>query len=65
MRVGVALPHGVHSGIGLPTWSYLRDLAIQLETLRFDALWVSDHYFTDLKLLGGPPGAGSQLDAMV
>ena len=65
MRVGVALPHSVHSGIGLPAWPYLEDLAIQLETAGFDALWVSDHYFTDPVVLGGPPGAGSQLDAMV
>lgn len=65
MRVGVALPHSEHSGIGLPTWPHLRDLAVQLETRGFDALWVSDHYFTDLELLGGPPGPGSQLDAMV
>lgn len=65
MRVGVALPHGVHSGIGLPSWPHLRDLAVRLEMAGFDALWVSDHYFLDLQLLGGPPGTGSQLDAMV
>jgi alkanesulfonate monooxygenase SsuD/methylene tetrahydromethanopterin reductase-like flavin-dependent oxidoreductase (luciferase family) len=65
MRVGVALPHGVHSGMGLPAWPHLRDLAVTLETVGFDALWVSDHYFQDHQLLGGPPGPGSQLDAMV
>jgi len=65
LRVGVALPHSVHSGIGLPAWPHLRDLAVQLENAGFDALWVSDHYFTDLESLGGPPGPGSQLDAMV
>jgi probable F420-dependent oxidoreductase len=51
--------------MGLRAWPHLRHLAIQLETAGFDALWVSDHYFTDLELSGGPPGAGSQLDAMV
>ncbi len=62
MRIGVALPHGVNSGIGLPGWSQLRDLAVRLETAGFDALWVSDHFFTDLE---GSSGSGSQLDAMV
>jgi alkanesulfonate monooxygenase SsuD/methylene tetrahydromethanopterin reductase-like flavin-dependent oxidoreductase (luciferase family) len=46
-------------------WPQLRDLAVQLETVGFDALWASDHYFTDLELLGGPAEVGSQLDAMV
>lgn len=65
LRVGVALPHSLHSGFGLPAWPELRDLAVQLETSGFESLWVSDHYFTDLAVLGGPPGPGSQLDAMV
>ncbi|MCJ7753487.1 MAG: LLM class flavin-dependent oxidoreductase, partial [Thermoanaerobaculales bacterium] len=64
MQVGVALPHGVHSG-GVPPWPRLRDLAVTLEEVGFDAFWVSDHYFLDLQLLGGPPGTGGQLDAMV
>lgn len=63
--MGVALPHSLHSGIGLPTWRQLRDLAVQLEASGYGALWVSDHYFTDLAALGGPLGRGSQLDAMV
>ena len=65
LRVGVALPHSVYSGVGLPTWPRLRDLAVGLETAGFEALWASDHYFTDPLLFGGPPGPGSQLDAMV
>lgn len=64
MQVGVALPHGLHSG-GVPPWPRLRDLAVTLEKVGFDAFWVSDHYFLDLQLLGGPPGTGGQLDAMV
>lgn len=65
LRVGVALPHGVHSGIGLPPWPDLKELAGQLETAGFGAFWVSDHYYTDLGTLGGSAGPGSQLDAMV
>ena len=65
LRVGVALPHSLHSGIGLPSWTMVRDLAVQLETSGFEALWVSDHYFIDLQRFGGPPGPGGQLDAMV
>lgn len=65
LRVGVALPHTLQSGIGLPSWSQVRDLAVQLETAGFGSLWVSDHFFTDLERFGGPPGRESQLDAMV
>lgn len=65
MRIGVALPHGVHTGQGLFGWPELRDLAVRLETGGFDSLWVSDHYFLDLASFGGPSAIGSQLDAMV
>ncbi len=65
MRVGVALPHGVNGGIDPLDWPQLADLAVRLETAGFDSLWVSDHFFTDLSVLGGPAGAAGQLDAMV
>ena len=65
MRIGVALPHGVHNGRSLLSWAELEDLAVRLETAGFDSLWVSDHYFLDLASIGVPATVGSQLDAMV
>lgn len=65
LRIGVALPHSFRNGVGRASWPELRDLAVELETSGFESLWVSDHYFTDLEHRGGPPGAATQLDAMV
>ncbi len=62
MRIGVALPQRVDSGIGPPGWPRLRDLAVRLETAGYDGLWVSDRSFTDPE---HPSGTGGHLDSMV
>ena len=55
MRVGLALPHYDFS---FPdrrplTWPRLLDAARRAESLGFDSLWISDHFFLDLGRYGG------------
>ncbi len=55
MRVGLALPHYDFS---FPdhrplTWPRLVEAARRAESLGFDSLWISDHFFLDLGRYGG------------
>lgn len=55
MRIGLALPH---YGFSFPadqelTWEGLLDAALRAESLGFDSVWVSDHFFLDLARYGG------------
>jgi probable F420-dependent oxidoreductase len=57
MRIGLALPH---YGFSFPdggevTWPRVLDAARRAETLGFDSVWISDHFFLDLERYGGPP----------
>src|SRR6266567_3583523 len=58
MRVGFALPHYDFSyPDGKPvTWDRLVEAALRAESLGFDSLWISDHFFLDIERYGGPPG---------
>ncbi|HEX2088872.1 MAG TPA: LLM class flavin-dependent oxidoreductase [Actinomycetota bacterium] len=55
MRVGLALPHYDFSfPDGRPlTWPRLLEAARRAESLGFDSLWISDHFFLDLGRYGG------------
>ena len=50
MKVGVILPHGVWDefrGLQAPqAWDHLRRLAIDVEAVGFDSIWISDHFTT-------------------
>jgi probable F420-dependent oxidoreductase len=56
MRIGLALPHYDYSfPDGKPlSWPRLLDAALRAETLGFDSVWISDHFFLDLARYGGP-----------
>jgi probable F420-dependent oxidoreductase len=69
MRIGLALPHYDFSfPDGEPlTWSQLVDAARRAESLGFDSLWISDHFFLDLARYGGsdqPQGTLEPLTAL-
>jgi len=56
MRIGLALPHYDYS---FPdhqrvTWARLLDAARRAEALGFDSVWISDHFFANLRRYGGP-----------
>jgi probable F420-dependent oxidoreductase len=58
MRIGLALPHYDFS---FPdhrpvTWPGVLDAAKRAETLGFDSVWISDHFFLDLERYGGTSG---------
>lgn len=56
MRIGLALPHYDFSfpDPGPVSWARLRDAALRAESLGFDSVWLSDHFFLDLARYGGP-----------
>jgi probable F420-dependent oxidoreductase len=61
MRVGIALPHYERSfpdGRALD-WTALRDAATRAESLGFDSVWISDHFFLDLARYGASGIMGS------
>ena len=44
MKIGVILPLGEDSDLGrAPTWTEIRDLALEAEIAGFDSVWVYDH----------------------
>jgi probable F420-dependent oxidoreductase len=55
MHIGLALPHYDYSfPDGKPlSWDRLVEAAQRAETLGFDSVWVSDHFFLDLARYGG------------
>jgi probable F420-dependent oxidoreductase len=58
MRIGLALPHYDYSfPDGRPlTWPRLLESARRAESLGFDSVWISDHFFADIGRYGGPKG---------
>ncbi|HWC32267.1 MAG TPA: TIGR03560 family F420-dependent LLM class oxidoreductase, partial [Actinomycetota bacterium] len=57
MRIGLALPHYDFSfpDGGPVSWERLADAASRAESLGFDSVWVSDHFFLALTRYGGGP----------
>src|SRR5688572_15369486 len=57
MKIGLGLPHyGFSSPDGAPeSWEALAGTARTAESLGFDSVWVSDHFFLSLRRYGGPP----------
>jgi probable F420-dependent oxidoreductase len=55
MRIGLALPHYDFSAPdGAPlSWARLVETARRAETLGFDSVWISDHFFLTLERYGG------------
>jgi probable F420-dependent oxidoreductase len=66
MRIGLALPHyDFSSPDGVPvTWDALSAWARRAETLGYDSVWISDHYFLSLARYGGPEEAYGSPEAM-
>jgi probable F420-dependent oxidoreductase len=69
MRFGLALPHYEFSSPdGSPvTWGSLVEWARKAESLGFDSVWVSDHFFLSLSRYGGDDrrhGAAEPLTAL-
>jgi probable F420-dependent oxidoreductase len=56
MRIGLALPHYDFSQPdGSPiSWDRVASVARRAESLGFDSVWVSDHFFLSLSRYGGP-----------
>lgn len=56
MKFGLALPHYDFSRPdGTPvSWEGLADAARRAESLGFDSVWISDHFFLSLARYGGP-----------
>lgn len=56
MKIGLALPHYAFSSPdGAPvSWDGLADTARSAESLGFDSVWISDHFFLSLHRYGGP-----------
>ena len=57
MRIGLALPHYDFSFPGGEpvSWERLAEAARRAESLGFDSVWVSDHFFLALTRYGGGP----------
>ncbi|MFN2589218.1 MAG: LLM class flavin-dependent oxidoreductase, partial [Actinomycetota bacterium] len=55
MRIGLALPHYDFSFAdgGALTWGRMKDAALHAESLGFDSIWISDHFYLDLSRYGG------------
>jgi probable F420-dependent oxidoreductase len=69
MRIGLALPHYDFSQPdGSPlSWASLSSAATRAESLGFDSLWISDHFFLSLSRYGGPDepyGSAEPLSAL-
>lgn len=66
MRFGLALPHyDFSSPDGAPvSWSSLAAAARRAESLGFDSVWISDHFFLSLSRYGGPPEPSGSPEAL-
>jgi probable F420-dependent oxidoreductase len=66
MRIGLALPHyDFSSPDGAPvTWDSLAGWARRAESLGYDSVWISDHYFLSLARYGGPDEPYGSPEAM-
>jgi probable F420-dependent oxidoreductase len=66
MRIGLALPHyDFSSPDGAPvTWDSLAGWARRAESLGYDSVWISDHYFLSLARYGGPDERYGSPEAM-
>ena len=66
MRFGLALPHYDFSRPdGAPvSWQGLVDAARRAESLGFDSVWISDHFFLSLARYGGPDEAYGSPEAL-
>ena len=66
MRVGLALPHYGFSLPGAAPVSFERiaEVAVHAETLGFDSVWVSDHFFASLDRYGGDERRYGTLEPM-
>ena len=69
MRLGLALPHYDFSfpDGGSLTWERLAAAARRAESLGFDSVWISDHFFLSLARYGGsaePRGAAEPLTSL-
>jgi probable F420-dependent oxidoreductase len=66
MRIGLALPHyDFSSPDGAPvTWDALAASARRAESLGYDSVWMSDHYFLSLARYGGPDEQYGSPEAM-
>ncbi|MFY9588394.1 MAG: LLM class flavin-dependent oxidoreductase [Actinomycetota bacterium] len=66
MKVGVALPHYDFSFPGRrpATLDDVVAFAKRVESLGYDSVWMSDHFFLDLTRYGGPPGRWGSLEAL-
>lgn len=66
MNVGLALPHydfsypGGHKADLQATVEWAR----RAESLGFDSVWVSDHFFLEITRYGGPPGRHGSLEPL-
>ena len=58
MKLGLALPHYdcSYPGPGPATFDRIARYAELAESLGFHQVWVSDHFWLDLRRYGGPPG---------
>jgi len=65
MRFGLALPH---YGFSLPdeavTFEALASWARRAETMGFDSVWVSDHFFYSFARYGADPAPIASLEPM-
>ena len=66
MRFGLALPHYDFSQPGLRpvTFDAVADWAVRAESLGFDSVWISDHFFLSLKRYGGPDEPFGSIEPM-
>jgi probable F420-dependent oxidoreductase len=64
MRIGLALPHYDFSfpDADRVTWDGMADAARRAESLGFDSIWVSDHFFLDLARYGGSERLAGSLE---
>lgn len=66
MRVGLALPHYDFSYPDrdrADAWATV-EWAVRAESLGFDSVWISDHFFLDLSRYGGPQGRQGSIEAL-
>lgn len=66
MRIGLALPHyDFSSPEGAPaSWDAVAGWARRAESLGYDSVWISDHYFLSLARYGGPDEPFGSPEAM-
>ena len=66
MRIGLALPHYDFSipGVNPITFEAVAGVAERAERLGFDAVWMSDHFFSTLERYGGGPERYGSLEPL-